>query len=90
MVLRFGHYNITVPVHCHSAWESKLSGGGFSVCMARHTSVCQCGHQALRRNLADMMVLRFGHYYIAVPVHCYTVGPVELWMQNRPESESLI
>eukprot|EP00976_Prorocentrum_cordatum_P067746 1178877-Prorocentrum_minimum.AAC.3 len=79
MVERVRHNDTVVPVHyCYSAWAFELSSGGISISMTLRTSARQRGHQALRRNLANAMVVRVGHYNIAVPVHCHSTGVIEL------------
>eukprot|EP00976_Prorocentrum_cordatum_P021256 433725-Prorocentrum_minimum.AAC.1 len=40
-------------------------------------SARQRGHQALRRDFADAIVVKFGHYNIAVPVHRHSLGAGE-------------
>eukprot|EP00976_Prorocentrum_cordatum_P116137 1196117-Prorocentrum_minimum.AAC.4 len=46
--------------------------------MARLSSAHQCGHQALRRDLADTITCPGGHNDISGAVHCHSPWPAEL------------
>eukprot|EP00959_Pyramimonas_sp_CCMP1952_P156713 3277606-Pyramimonas_sp.AAC.1 len=77
MIVIISHNDIAAPVHsCYITGVIELSGSALSILMTLHASAGQCGHQALRRDLADAMVVRISHDDIAVPVHCHSAGAV--------------
>eukprot|EP00959_Pyramimonas_sp_CCMP1952_P241077 5038210-Pyramimonas_sp.AAC.2 len=78
IVVLVGHYNIAAPVHCHTPGAGKLRGVALSISIASLASARQCGHQALRRDLANTLVLCFCHNDVALPIHCHSIRTVEL------------
>eukprot|EP00959_Pyramimonas_sp_CCMP1952_P438723 9185138-Pyramimonas_sp.AAC.1 len=78
MITIVGHKNVALPIHCDSAWAVELSGGALSLSMAhRCASARQRGHQALRRDPANAIVVKVGHYNIAVSVRRHSPGAGE-------------
>eukprot|EP00959_Pyramimonas_sp_CCMP1952_P418607 8769520-Pyramimonas_sp.AAC.2 len=78
MVGHVGHYNIVVPIHCHSPGAVELRGVAFSISIARYASPRQCGHQALRRDPANAMVVKVRNINVALPIHRHSAGVSEL------------
>eukprot|EP00976_Prorocentrum_cordatum_P105355 1194245-Prorocentrum_minimum.AAC.4 len=77
-VTQFGHDDIAGAVYCHFAWPVELSVGAISISISLLASARQCGHQAVRRDRADTIVLQVGHDDIAVPIHCHSAGAIKL------------
>eukprot|EP00976_Prorocentrum_cordatum_P095576 1190234-Prorocentrum_minimum.AAC.1 len=74
MVALISHKNVALPVHCHSAGVAELSGGALFVSIALLAGARQCGHQALRRDLLNTMVVIISHNDIAVSFHRHSEG----------------
>eukprot|EP00959_Pyramimonas_sp_CCMP1952_P133714 2796087-Pyramimonas_sp.AAC.1 len=77
VVPHIGHVGVAVAVHCNSYGAAELSHRPFSVSMACLASARQCGHHALRRDLADAMVAHVGHDDVALHVHRHSAGVAE-------------
>jgi hypothetical protein len=82
------NHNVPIVVHCNSDWPIELSRGySISISMTHLTSACQSGNLALWCDIVNTMVAIVSHDGVAVPIHCDSVGLVEL--SNSPFSVSL-
>jgi hypothetical protein len=81
------HDDVVVPIHCNLHGTIKLSNSPFSVAMALLACARQSGHMALWCDLVDTIVPRVSHNDVAVPIHCYSTGGVDL--RNDPFSVTM-